>query len=338
MRKKLKVLLLFDSPYFAPRRHSFIKEFDNDPDWGGEHTVYEALRENGHHINLLGLHNNIDILIEEIREDRPDVVFNLTEVFNEKSHMDKNVVGLLEMLGVPYTGVSSAGLFLCNNKALSKKILTYHKIKTPRFITIHRNTSIRIPDSINFPLIIKPLDEEASRGISRASFVNNKNSFLNRVKFIHNKIRTDAIAEEYVNGREMYVTVIGNKNLEVIPPREVTFGKALPKSSRISTYKTKWDNKYRKKWNIKYSFPKLRNGLMKKIESICKEAYRALHIQGICRFDIRITPDSFIYILEANANPCLEKGEAAALSARKAGICYNSLIQRLLKLALEKNK
>ena len=165
--KKLKVLLLFDSPYFTPRGYDFKKEF-KDLDWGSESDIYNALIANGHQVSLLGLFNDINILLEEVRENKPDVIFNAAEVFDQKSYLDKNVAGVLEMLGIPYTGASATSLLICGNKALSKKILSFHKIKVPHFYTFYKGHKIWLPKRISLPLIVKPLHEEASRGISQA--------------------------------------------------------------------------------------------------------------------------------------------------------------------------
>ena len=163
MKKRLKVLLLFDSPYFIPRGHDFKKEFeDEDLTWTTEEDVYKALLANGYEVSLLSLYNKIEPLLEEVKENRPDVIFNMAEVFDQKSYLDKNVVSLIEMLGIPYTGANTASLLICNDKALTKKILSFHRIKVPRFYAFYRNRKIWLPKKLRLPLIVKPLCEEAS--------------------------------------------------------------------------------------------------------------------------------------------------------------------------------
>jgi D-alanine-D-alanine ligase len=336
MKKKLKILLLFDAPYFKERGYDFKEEF-KDPDWNTESDVYYALESLGHEVRVLGLYNDISILLEEIKENRPDIVFNLTEVFDQKSYLDKNVVWVLEMLKVPYTGATPASLLICNNKALSKKILSFHRIKVPHFYTFYRHRRIKLVKRIKLPLIVKPLCEEASRGISLASVVDNEESLIERVKFIHESMNMDAIAEEYIEGRELYVSVLGNKQLKVLPFREMKFGDLPQEEYRIATYKAKWDYDYRERWGIKNVFAgKLAEGLDEKIIEVCKRAYRALNMQCYARFDIRINPEGEVYILEANANPCLAKNDEFAQSAEKAEIPYNKLIQKIIKLGLER--
>ncbi len=339
MRKKLKVLLIFDSPYFKPRGYDFKEEFQDEDNWYTENDVYKALLENGHTVRLLGLYNDINILLEEVKEFPPDVIFNLVEVFNQKAYLDKNIAGLLEMLGFPYTGASAGSLFICNDKALAKKILRFHRVRVPRFHTFYHNHRVWLPRYIKLPAVVKPLSEEASRGISLASVVDSEESFVERIKFIHNSMQIDAIAEEYVDGREMYVSIFGNKRLEVLPLREMKFGKMSEDEPRIATYKAKWDDKYRKKWNIKSVFVgNLANGLEEKIRDICKRSYRSLNIQSYSRFDIRITDSGMVYVIEPNANPCIAQCDEVAQSAEKIGISYNSLIQKIIFLAFQRSK
>ncbi|MBL7130883.1 MAG: ATP-grasp domain-containing protein [Candidatus Omnitrophica bacterium] len=338
MHKKIKVLLLFDSPYHKPRGYDFQEEF-KDITWDTERDVYRALKECGYEVSLLGLCNDIGILFEEIKEFKPDVIFNLAEVFNQKAYLDKNVASLLEMLDIPYTGASPASLFICNNKALSKKILSFHKIKIPHFHTFYKKRRVWFPKRLKLPFIVKPLCEEASRGISQASIVDNESSFIERINFIHQQMNMDAIVEEYIDGRELYVSILGNRRTEVLPLREMKFGQFPEDEPRIATYKAKWDDNYREKWGIKSVFAaKLPNGADKKIKDICKRAYRALNMQSYARFDIRVVADGNVYIVEANANPCLAKCDEVAQAAEKIAISYNQLIRRIITLAFKRKQ
>ncbi|MDP8212497.1 MAG: ATP-grasp domain-containing protein, partial [Candidatus Zapsychrus exili] len=319
MRKKLKVLMLFSSPYNKPRGYDYKEEFADSDNMYTENDVYDALKSNGYEISLLGICNTINPLFEEIKENRPDVIFNLAEVFNDRSYFEKNVAALLEMLEIPYTGATSENIFVCNNKGLTKKILSFHKIKIPNFYAFYRGRRLWLPKKLKLPLIIKPLCEEASRGISQASIVETEDAFLQRVKFIHENMNMDAIAEEYIEGRELYITVMGNKKLTVLPPREMKFGE-LPEDSRIATYKAKWDDNYRDKWGIKSVYAsKLADGVFDEIKDICKRAYRALNVKSYLRFDIRVTSEGKVYIIEPNANPCIAKIDEVAQSAEKIG-------------------
>lgn len=333
MAKRKNILLLFSSPYNRPRGYDYAEEFADPDNMYTENDVLKALQVNGYRVSLLGLHNTVTPLFEEIAENRPDVIFNLMEVFNDKSHLEKNVVALLEMLDIPYTGATSDNIFLCNNKALNKKILRFHKIKIPHFYTFYRNHRVWLPKKLKLPAIIKPMCEEASRGISQASIADNEEAFLNRVQFIHENMNMDAIAEEYIEGRELYVTVLGHKKLTVLPPREMKFGE-LAEDARIATYKAKWDDKYRDKWGIKSVYAgKLANGVEEEVNDVCKRAYRALNMKSYLRFDIRVTADGKVYIIEPNANPCIAKIDEVAQAAMKVGINYDQLINRIVRLA-----
>jgi D-alanine-D-alanine ligase len=237
MSKKLKVLELFHTPYPTERGYDFKDEFADENNMYTERDVYEALLANGYEVRRLGLFNDIAPLLEEVREFKPDVVFNLVEVFNDKTYLEKNIAALLELLDIPYTGASADALLICNNKALSKKILRFHRLKVARFHTFYRGQKVWRPQTVKLPAVIKPLCEEASRGISQASVVDNEQAFAERIAFIHENMNMDAIAEEYIEGRELYVTVMGNKQLKVLPPRELKFGELPDDEPRIETYK-----------------------------------------------------------------------------------------------------
>ncbi len=337
MKKRLKVLLLFNTPYNRPRGYDYREEFADPENMYTEHDVYQALKENGGEVSLLGLYDTLAPLFEEIKGNRPDVIFNLVEVFQDKTHLEKNMAALLEMLGIPYTGATSDNMFICTNKGLNKKILAFHKVKVPRFYTFYRHHKVWLPKKLKLPTVIKPLCEEASRGISQASIADSEEAFLERVRFIHENMNMDAIVEEYIDGREFYVTIIGNKRLTVLPLRELIFGE-LPEDARIATYKAKWDDNYRDRWGIKSVYAgKLPNGLEGEIMDVCKRAYRAMDIRSYLRFDIRVASDGKVYIIEANANPCIAEIDEVAQSAAKIGISYSQLIKKIVHLALQRN-
>ncbi|MCA9405287.1 MAG: hypothetical protein KC684_02030 [Candidatus Omnitrophica bacterium] len=335
-RKKTKVLMLFSSPYNHPRGYEYKEEFADPDNMYTENDVYRALQANGYQVSLLGIHNNLELLMEEVREDRPDVIFNLMEVFNSSSYYEKNITAFIEMLGIPYTGATSDNIMISNNKGLGRKLFSFHRIKVPRFQVFYRKHKVWLPKRIKLPLIVKPLCEEASRGISQSSIVDSEEGLLERVSFIHDNMNMDAIAEEFLDGRELYVTVIGNKQLIVLPPRELKFGK-LPDDSRIATYKAKWDDKYREKWGIKsVAAGKLADSVVIEINDVCKRAYRAMNMDSYIRFDIRLTTRGRVYIIEPNANPCIAKVDEVAQAALKKDISYNQLIDKIVRLALQR--
>jgi len=334
--KKLKVLILFDSAGPPPKDQDFSEEFKTE-DWNTEASICGALKEMGHQVSTLGIYDDIGLLLSRVEEDKPDVVFNLTEIFMGKAHLDKNIPSSLELLGIPYTGCSPIGLMICNNKALTKKILTYHRIKIPGFHIFHQGKKIWRPKRLNFPIMVKPVQEEASTGIAQASFVENEKDMKERIQFIHEKFNMEAIAEEYIDGRELYMSVLGQKRLKTFPLREMKFMQVPDDEPKLATYKAKWDKKYRKKWGIKNEFAgRLPDGVTEKVMKTCKRAYRALLIDGYGRFDLRLNSKGEIFILEANANPSLDKEDEFAESAQKSGMDYKTLIQNLLKQAFKR--
>ncbi len=338
MKKRLKVLMLFYSPYQMPRGYDYAQEFADPDNMYTEKDVFEALKLLGHEVALLGIYNDLVPLFEEIKENPPDVIFNMMEVFNDQTHLEKNMAAVLEVLGIPFTGASSGVLYLCNNKALHKKIFTYHRIKVPQFHDFERSSRAAVPPKFKLPAFIKPLCEEASRGISQASVVDNAQAFVERVKFIQQHMGADAIAEEYIEGRELYVTVMGHHQLTVFPPREMVFKNMSDKEPRIATYKAKWDDKYRERWGIdsvpaKNISPKVLEG----INDMCKRAYRALGARSYLRFDLRLTPEGEVYIIEPNANPCIAQIDEMAQAAALDGVSYPELIQRVVEQAISLN-
>ncbi len=337
MRKRLRVLLVFDLPYAVGRDHDYTAEFADPDNCYTENDVHRALLENGYDVRPLGLYADVRPLLDEVREFKPDVIFNLIETFNQVTHWDKNITALIEILKVPYTGASSAALFLCNDKGLCRKILRFHRVRGPRFHTFYRGHRIWLPKTIKLPCVVKPLAEEASRGISNASIVDDEKSFIERVKMIHDSMKMDAIAEEYVAGRELYVSVIGDQRLRVLPPREMTFGQLAQDEPRIATYKAKWDEAYRKRWGIRNDFAdQLDDGLRERIDDVCKRAYRALNIRSYARFDLRVTPAGQVYVIEPNVNPCIAKDDEIAQSANRVGIAYPALIRMIVRQALRR--
>lgn len=278
--KKLNVLVVFDTAGNPPKDQNFKEEFKTE-DWASEASVVEALEYLGHNVRMVGAYDNIDPIIKEINEHRPDVLFNQAENFHGASIFEKNLPALFELLRIPYTGCSAAGIMVCKNKAISKQILRYHRIKVPDFQVFRRDSGRKLHKKLKFPMVVKPLREEASIGIAQGSFVEDETRLFDRVNFIHNSLNMHAIVEEYIEGRELYLSVLGNKRLRVFPIRETKFTNVPDENPKIVTYKAKWDHKYREKWGIKSEFAdRLPDGTQERIFNICKRAYRALNITG----------------------------------------------------------
>lgn len=333
-KKRHKVLVLFDTAGTPPPDQDFTEQLKTD-DWAAEAHVIAALNQLGHEVRTIGIWDEPRMIIDEIKSNPPDVVFNLTEHFNEVSSYDRNVAGLLEMMDVPYTGSSPTGLTLCKNKGMAKELLAYHKIRVPNFAIFSPGSTIKRPKGLKFPLFIKPLKEEGSVGIALDSFVESDESFEERIRFIHERLNQEALAEEYIEGRELYVSILGNDRLRVFPYREVIFSEVPQGQPKFSTFKAKWDDAYRKRWGIQNIFAEpLPNGISQRVAKVCKATYRALRIRGYGRIDLRVTPEGELVILEANPNPNLDRDDEFAQSAMKVGLSYPRMIQRILTLAL----
>ena len=335
MKKKLKVLALFDAIAPTTIDQDLSAELKT-ADWKTEANVLAALRALGHEAEHLAIFDNLDLLRQKLEAFAPDVLFNLADQFKNNRGFDQNIVSLLEMQGVPFTGCGATGLVLCKHKGISKKILSYHRIHTPNFVVLPRGQRVARPRQLKFPLLVKPVKEEASLGIAQASFVESDDQFRERVTFIHEKHDSDAIAEEYIAGRELYVSLMGNMRLTVFPIRELVFREVPPDEPRIATYRTKWDEEYRKRWGLQNQFAEgLEPALVGQIEQVCKRIYRLLTIDGYARIDLRLTATNEIYFIEANPNAILAEDEDFALSAGKAGLPYAQLIDRIVRQGLK---
>lgn len=334
MKKKLKVLALFDAVAPTTIDQDLSAELKT-ADWKTEANVLDALRELGHTTEHLAIFDDLDLLQQKLQSFEPDVIFNLADQFKNNRAFDQNIVSFLAMRGVPFTGCGSTGLTLCKHKAISKKILSYHRIHTPEFVTIARGKRVARPARLKFPILVKPLKEEASLGISQASFVETDEQFKERVQFIHEKYDNDVIAEEYIEGRELYVSLTGNHRLQAFPIRELVFKEVPPDEPKIATYKAKWDEEYRKRWGLQNRFAEeLDAAVVARIEQVCKRIYHLLTIDGYARLDLRLNSRNEVHFIEANPNPMLAADEDFAQSALKAGLSYPQLIERIIRLGL----
>jgi D-alanine-D-alanine ligase len=335
VKKKLKVLVLFDGSRPTKIDQDLSKEMKTE-DWKTEANVMAALGTLGHTAEHLAIFDDLDLLRQKLESFAPDVLFNLVEQFKNNPGFDQNIVSLLEMQGVPFTGCGATGLVLCKHKGISKKILSYHGIHVPNFVVIPRGQRIAQPRHLKFPILVKPVKDEASYGISQASFVETEEQFRERVAFIHEKHDADVIAEEYIEGRELYVSIMGNVRLTVFPIRELVFREVPPNEPKIATYKAKWDEEYRKRWGLQNQFAEgLDPALVAQIEETCKRIYRLLTIDGYARIDLRLTAENKLYFIEANPNPHLAADEDFAQSAEKAGLKYPQLIDRIIRLGMK---
>lgn len=303
--------------------------------WKAEFDVCETLRGLGHEVLPLGVYDDLAPIRAAISEFRPNITFMLLEEFHGVVTYDFAVISYLELMQQAYTGCNPRGLLLSKDKALSKKVLSYHRIPTPRFAVFPVGRTVRRPKKLSFPLFVKSVVEDASFGISQASIVHNDQTLAERVQFIHEKTNDRAIAEQYIEGREIYVGVIGNSRLKTFPAWEMNFGQLPSEVARIATSRVKWDRNYQKKYGITTHAAKDLDVMsQEKISKLCKRVYRALGMSGYARMDLRLTASGDIHVIEANANPNIEYGEDFSESAESVGISYDALLQRILNLGL----
>lgn len=333
MSRRLDITVLVDAAEIVDDDRNF-EAFPEVPTT--EYHVIGSLRDLGYEVSVLGAVSDIGTIVNTLTEQRPDIVFNLTEAFGGDRRLDKNIAALLEMVGIPFTGTGAMGLMLCRDKRLCKELLSLHKIRVPGFVSLPRGRTVRVPKVIRYPLVVKPAFEDSSEGISKASLVANEAELRERVEFMHERWEQPAIAEEYIEGRELYVSIMGNKRLVVLPIRECLFDFSGKDGPQLATYRVKWDEEYRKKWNIKFGFAKLAPTIVENIEHLCKRVYRVLHIRDYGRIDLRLAGDNKVVILEANPNPDLAYGEDVAEAAERGGMSYEELIDRILHLALRR--
>jgi D-alanine-D-alanine ligase len=333
--KSLRVLALMDADLVPPSDVKGLSAEDLEP-YRTERDVLGALGALGHDVAPLGLLGDLLPLRTAIQERRPDVAFNLLEEFRGETRYDYFVVSDLESMGIPFTGCNPRGLILARDKALAKKVLHYHRIRTPDFAVFARGRRGRRPSALRFPLIVKSLVEEASLGIAQASIVEDDEALAERVEFVHERVGTDAIAESFIEGREIYVGVLGTSRLSVLPPWELHFSKMPADAPRIATRRAKWDRAYQAKWGIDSGAAKdLPEGVAARVADVSRRAYRALGLSGYARIDYRLTPSGDLHLLEANPNPQIAQEEDFAQSARAAGVSYEALVRRILQVALE---
>lgn len=304
-------------------------------EWRMEFDVVTTLRALGHELFVIGVHDDLTPIRSSIEDFKPSITFNLMEAFNDVVVFDQNVVSYLELLHMPYTGCNPRGLTLSRDKALAKKLMAYHRIPVPDFLVVPLGRKPMLPKRLKFPLIVKSLTYESSTGISQASVVANEDQLGKRVQFIHDTIMTAAIVEQFIDGRELYVGVMGNDRLQVFPVWEMSFSKMPENSWHIATERVKWSVKYQKKHGIDTKEAGLPDDVKARVQHLSKRVYRALDLTGYARIDLRMTPDNQLYVIEANPNPQLAQGEDFAESARRAGVSYARLIERIIGLGLQ---
>jgi D-alanine-D-alanine ligase len=333
----VKVLVLFDVAYHvaAAASETFSpQELKEEEDKPTEADVLACLQRLGHEVDTLAVFDDVVCIVEKLKHFAPEVVFNLTESFHSNRAHEPNIPALLELMRVKYTGARPDGLMLCKDKALAKKVLAYHRVRVPHFVISTEQRPLKRLRRFVYPAFVKPVGEESSDGIAKASFAKSEEEALERARFIQEKFHCDALIEEYIDGRELYLSVMGNRKLTVLPPREIFFHDVPEDTPKFATFKAKWDDTYRKKWGIQNGpANELPPGVDGKLARLARKVYRVLKIRGFGRVDVRLTAAGEVVVIEANPNPSLACEDDFAQSAATAGLPYDALIQKILDTA-----
>jgi len=336
--KRLRILLLVHEDLIPPDTLAGYSD-EEIIDWKTEYDVVTTLTELGHDVQVLGVRADLGVIRRALTDFKPHIAFNLLEEFHDNPLYDHHVAGYLELMQQSYTGCNPRGLLIAHDKALSKKILSYHRIRAPRFSVFLRGRKPRLSKKLRFPLIVKSLFEEGSYGISQASIVHTPEKCLERIAYLHEKLRTPAIVEEFVEGRELYLSIIGNQRVEVLPPIELVFGNLPEGAHPIATSRVKWDWKYQEARQIELKIPTdLDDTTSRELKRLGRRIYRVLDLTGYARIDLRLTETGEIFVLEANANPDIGYGEEMSVAAEAVGIQYPQLLQKIVNLGLRYNK
>jgi D-alanine-D-alanine ligase len=336
--RSLRVLVLLHPDLMPPDSLKGHSEQDINT-WKTEYDVVSTLRASGHEVKPLGVKNELAPIRDEVESWKPHVVFNLLEEFHGEAVYDQNVASYLELLRVPYTGCNPRGLVLARGKDLSKNLVRYHRVPVPAFAVFAMRRKVKRPARLGLPLIVKSLNEDASMGIAQASVVDSDEALAERVAFIHERIGTAAIAEQYIEGRELYVGVLGNDRRRVLPIWELEFGELAQGTRPIATEKVKHDIAYQERHGVVQGPAKgLPPQLQARIRSMVKRICRTLELDGYARIDFRLSTDNVPYFIEANPNPEIAQVEEFAKSAESDGLKYPDLLNRVLALGISRAK
>lgn len=337
--RRLRVLVLMH-PDFVPPDSTEGYTARQINEWKTEFDVVSTLRAAGHDVRPLGVQEEIKPVRDETEGFKPHVVFNLLEQFHHEAFYDQHIPSYLELMKIPYTGCNPRGLILARGKDLSKTLVQHRRIPVPAFAVFPMRRKVKRPARLALPLIVKSLNEDGSLGISQASIVDTDEKLAERVEFIHDRVGTAAIAEQYIEGRELYVGVLGNNRLRALPVWELKFGSMGGQPARhIATEKAKHDPSYQERVGIVDGPAEdLGPELSLRIQRIAKRIYRTLGLDGYARIDFRLSPDGTPYFIEANPNPEIAKSQEFATAARHDGIDYPELLHRIVTLGISRAK
>lgn len=325
-------------PEFVPRDDRGSLSPQEASESKTEYDVVRTLRAAGHDVHPLGVQYELFPIRDAIEQLKPDIVFNLLEEFHGEVLFDQNVVSFLELMHMPCTGCNPRGLVISRGKALSKKLVAYHRIRVPDFAVFPMGQKVRRPARLKFPLIVKSLIEHASAGIARASVVDSDEKLAERVVFVHERLGTDAIAEQFIEGRELYVSVLGNDRLAVFPIWELGVRNNSDGEPLIATAKVKHDVEYQERHGIFIGPADLPEELSARMVRAARRIYKILELSGYARLDFRLDAAGNFFFLEANPNPDIAEREEFAEAAAAGGLSYAALLDRILALGLRQHR
>lgn len=343
MEAKLKIAVLYDSweedaaaaaaPETPPTRKGRRKKRDK-PD---RVEIFEALQKLGHEPFYYVLDGRDSSLLGLAKCDA-DLLFNLTESYAGDDTKDMQIAAYLDLLGRPYTGAGPHALYLAQDKALAKKMFAFHGIRTPFFATSYRGRLEHAHD-ISFPLIVKPTSEDGSIGIDAASVVESVKELMERIHYIHEKFDSPALIEEYIPGREIYASIMGNDPPEVLPLVELDLSKLPDGTPKIASSEVKWE-KDTEAYKVTKSAPveDLSDEIVQRLSDTALAAYQTLKLRDYGRIDMRLNKKNEVYVIEANPNPWLSSSAEFAMAAKKAGRSYSQLICEIVALAYKRRQ
>lgn len=344
MKAKLKVAVIFNEPnpelYRKPSKkrkksQNFTPYFEVDQTTPMEDYKYiqEKLVEEGFDAYTLNLFDDINILISDVKKNQPDVIFNFVEIYNNDPKLEMNVVGLFELMGIPYTGSPPLALANCQNKMMAKKLLNINGIKTPPSF-LAEELPEKLKHDLKYPLIVKPAFEDASVGIENESVVKNKSELLARMELVIEKFTQPVLIEEFIEGRELNIAVFQDEGTRVLPISEIDFAEMPGHLHNIVSYQAKWDPQHE---SYHKTIPVCPAVLPLKIEKKAKEiavsAFNVMGCRDYARVDVRLSPDEEIFVLEVNPNPDLTEGAGFMRSAEAAGMSYSQVLKKLVEMA-----
>ena len=295
--------------------------------------VFEALVKLGHEPYYQLVDGQTASLLA-LAKCQADLIFNLTESYAGDDTKDMNIAAYLDLLDKPFTGAGPHGLHLAQDKVLAKKIFHFHGIHTP-FFAISFKGKLDHAHDIEFPLIVKPTSEDGSIGIDAGSVVTSVKELMERIHYIQEHFDSPALIEEYIEGREIYASVLGNEKAEALPLVELDLSNLPEGVPRIAGTEVKWERDSESYRRTKSSVAKdLDDETIARLQETAVAAYQALKLRDYGRIDMRLNKDAKIYVIEANPNPWLASGAEFALAARESGRSYPDLIREITDLGL----